>query len=138
VALVACATPSRPPANTVLVFFPPNSAVLLPNAARVLNGVAADANRQGALVDVSGPTAKRSARQKPTLEEQRAVAVEHALVAAGVAEQRVHRVNPARPSKTKHDPAGTPVEIHLIAKPVARTTEEDTRKPAILPRVSKG
>jgi hypothetical protein len=120
VALASCATltPKRPPPNSVLVFFPPNSAVLLPNAARVLNGVAADANRQGAVVEVSGPVGKHPPRPKPSLEEQRAVAVEHALVAAGVAEERIRRVKGGPPPKKK-DPAGTPVEIHLVPKPVA-------------------
>jgi hypothetical protein len=118
VALAACATTNKPPAGTVLVFFPANSAILLPNAARALNGVAADANRERAVVEVSGPSAKRFLPQKPGLQEQRTITVEHALVAAGVAEEQVHRVKPA-PSPKKRDPAGEPVEIRLVVKPVA-------------------
>ena len=35
-ALASCATSSKPPPTTVLVYFPANSAILLPNAARAL------------------------------------------------------------------------------------------------------
>jgi OmpA family/Beta-ketoacyl synthase, C-terminal domain len=120
-AIACCTTSNKPPPNTALVvFFPPNSALLLPKAARIINRIAADANRQGAIVEVSGPAAKPKSRRKPSLEEQRTIAVEHALVAAGVEEKRVHRVNAAATSKKTGDPAGMPVEIHLIVpKPVA-------------------
>lgn len=120
---IACCTTSNkpPPPNTALVvFFPPNSALLLPKAARLINSIAADANRQGAIVEVSGPAAKSKSRKKPSLEEQRTIAVEHALIAAGVEEKRVHRVKAAATSRKTGDPTGTPVEIHLVVpKPAA-------------------
>jgi hypothetical protein len=121
IGIACCTTSNKPPPDTALVvFFPPNSALLLPKAARLINRVAADANRQGAIVEVSGPAAKPKSRRKPSLEEQRTIAVEHALIAAGVEEKRVHRVNAAAPSKKTGDPAGMPVEIHLIVpRPVA-------------------
>ncbi|HEY1961812.1 MAG TPA: OmpA family protein, partial [Rhizomicrobium sp.] len=115
VAVAACATTPKNPPTTYLVFFPPHSALLVPNAARTLNKVAADANGHAAVVEVSGPTAKRTSRRKPTLAEQRTVAVEHALVAAGVPEERMRRV-PAKPSR-KQDPAEEPVQVRLAIKP---------------------
>ena len=117
VAVAACATtPKAPPPNVFLIFFPPNSANLLPNAARVLNGVAANANRQGAMVEVSGPPPTRARHRRPSIAEQRTVAVEHALVAAGVPEERLHRV-PTVVARRKPDPAGEPVQVRLAIKP---------------------
>jgi|SRR5689334_11828524 len=118
VTLASCVTPGEKPQTVYLVFFSPKSAVLLPVAARVLNGVAADANRQHAVVEVSGPAAARSSHQKPSLAEERTTAVEHALIAAGVAEEHIHRAAPTAAAK-KRDRAGESVEIRLVAKPVA-------------------
>jgi outer membrane protein OmpA-like peptidoglycan-associated protein len=115
-ALASCATSTKAPPTTFLIYFPPNSALLLPNAARVLNELAADANRRNAMVEVSGPTAKRGKHRKPSLAEQRTVVVEHALIAAGVAEERVQLVKPPLVTRTR-DPAGEPVQVRLVIKP---------------------
>ena len=117
VALASCASSNKAPSpSAYLVFFPSNSANLLPNAARILNGVAADANRQGAVVEVSGPLAKRTKHRKATIAEQRTVAVEHALEAAGVPPARLHRV-PAVAATGKANPGGEPVKVRLVIKP---------------------
>ena len=85
-ALAACASSSAPPAQSFFVFFPTDGAELLPAANEVIDKIAADARRPDASgVRIIGHASPAGASaHNLRLSEQRAAAVEAALVSRGV------------------------------------------------------
>ena len=119
--LAACGTmrpaaaPLPQPAPAYVVVFPKSSIKIGPKAAAVINQAAVDANLHAKkAVEVAGPPAIATSGYNPGLAAPRALAVERALIAAGVEEKRIVRGTVATATA---DAAGGRIEIHLIDKP---------------------
>ena len=94
--------PSPPP---YVVFFQNDSVAISRQAAFIINRAAVDANRHATkVVEVTGPSTKKTKHYNPGLAEPRMVAVERALAAAGVDEARIVQTSLPPPSaKLKED-----------------------------------
>ena len=122
-ALAGCASmrtapqPSPPP---YVVFFQNDSVAISRQAAFIINRAAVDANRHATkVVEVAGPSTKKTKHYNPGLAEPRMVAVERALAAAGVDEARIVQTSLPPPSaKLKEDATSAQrVEIRVLDKP---------------------
>jgi hypothetical protein len=120
--LAACALTRNEPQKqqAYVVFFQDNSTAISRQAAFIINSAVVDANHHTMkIVEVSGPATKATRHYNPGLAEPRIIAVEHALAAAGVDENRIIRISLPPPStKMKTDSTGAQrVEIRILDKP---------------------
>lgn len=119
-ALTACGTlfgttPAPPPPQAFVVFFPGSSLDIPPDAQAIVRSAASQArNDPGQVVEVAGPSTKIAPHYNPGLAEPRIAAVERALIANGVAKDRIVRTE-ITTDQMKTDITGAQrVEIHLI------------------------
>ncbi|MGH6870777.1 MAG: hypothetical protein ACREHE_04645 [Rhizomicrobium sp.] len=110
---------SHPP-RVFVVFFPDKSVTLTADAAKIVDDAAAAAKADGARqVQLTGPSTKIAPGYDPALAEPRIKLVENALVADGVAAERIVIASETTDGvNVKSDPSGAQrVEMRLIDKP---------------------
>lgn len=100
------------------IFFDGKGVLLTPDGKSIVDHAADDARRHaGALVQISGPSTKAAPGYDPAIAETRIHVVEQALIADGIAPQRLFRA----PSTTAELKAGATgkqrVEIRLVDRP---------------------
>lgn len=116
--VAACGTftkPSEPAAY--VVFFMGNDITLNPQTQTIVDQAASDAKTNAtADVEVTGPSTKIAPGYDPKFAQPRIDAVIRALIADGVAENRIVRTSPTL--KIKTDASGAErVEIRVVSKP---------------------
>ena len=118
--LAACTTaPQNPPAAYV-VFFQNNSTAIPVAGSSIIASAAADARMHAdKMVAVAGPSTKIAPGYDPGLAEPRISAVEHALIAAGVAQTRLVRTSLTTGDIKAGATGDQRVEIRLVDKPAS-------------------
>ncbi len=124
-ALAGCASmrsAPQPPPPAYVVFFQNDSVAISRQAAFIINRAAVDANRHATkIVEVTGPSTKKTKHYNPGFAGPRMLAVERALAAAGVDETRIVQTSLPLPSaKLKEDATSAQrVEIRVLDKPTS-------------------
>ena len=122
-ALSGCATMTalfHSPPPVYVVFFPDRSTDLPKAGQKIADDAAAAAKLDGAkTVQLTGPSTKIAPGYDPSLAEPRIHAVELALIADGVAQNRLVRASETTDGvNVKSDPSGAQrVEIRLVERP---------------------
>jgi hypothetical protein len=120
-ALTACGTfggsPPPPPPQSYVVFFQGASLDIPPDAQTIVRSAASEArSNPQQVVEVAGPSTKIAPHYNPGLAEPRIAAVERALIANGVSQDRIVRAE-ITTDQMKTDITGAQrVEIHLVQK----------------------
>ncbi|HEY4113522.1 MAG TPA: hypothetical protein VGM17_05615 [Rhizomicrobium sp.] len=106
-----------PPPQAYVVFFPGASLDIPPDAQAIVRSAAAEARgNPGQMVEVAGPSTRIAPHYNPGLAEPRIAAVERALIANGVPQDRLVRTE-ITTDRMKTDITGAQrVEIHLVQK----------------------
>ena len=118
-ALSACGSlgfgSSEPPPRAYVVFFPGSSLDIPPDAQTIVRSAASEARgKPDQIVEVAGPSTKVAPHYNPGLAEPRIAAVERALIADGVPQNRIVRAE-ITTDHLKTDITGAQrVEIHLV------------------------
>lgn len=103
-----------------VVFFSDHSTVLTGDANKIVANAAADAKLHNArIVQLSGPSTKIAPGYDPSLAEPRIHGVELALIADGIAQNRLMRASETTDGvNVKSDPSGAQrVEIRVVDRP---------------------
>jgi OmpA-OmpF porin, OOP family len=116
VALAACAGPSAPPSKSFFVFFAVDGAELRPEAIEVIDRVAAEARNSAATgVRILGHASPAGApAHNLRLAEERAAAVEAALVARGVPRELLVRTSQGATPVIGPEIEGQRVEVVVV------------------------
>jgi hypothetical protein len=110
---------SGPPAVFV-VFFPDHGTQLTADGQKIVGDVATAAKMHGGeTIQLTGPSTKVAAGYDPSFAEPRIATVEAALIADGIARDRLVRASETTDGiNVKSDPSGAQrVEIRLLDKP---------------------
>jgi hypothetical protein len=103
-----------------VVFFPDRSVTLTDDGNKIVATVAAEAKLHDAkIVQLTGPSTKIAPGYDPSLAEPRIHAIELALIADGVAQNRLARASETTDGmNVTHDPSGAQrVEIRIVDRP---------------------